>query len=127
VILPIIAVLDDSTVLVFDSADEVLGPLETIDIESDEYTFYDSRGHLLKYEVVWEATGRIKRFLWLKLYEEKREIVRFCDYEPPLDHSFQMRKSLEDWLLLPVFKIPAEWTRSASTEELIAKIRQLSR
>ena len=125
--LPIIAVLDDSSIRVFDSAEEVLGPLEAIDIENEEYTFYDSTGHLLKYEVVWAKTGRMKRFLWFAPYEEEREIVRFCDYAPPLDHSFQMRQSLESWLLLPAFSVSEEWIRSASTDELITKIRQLSR
>jgi hypothetical protein len=125
--LPIIAVLDDRSVLVFDHADEVLATLETIDIENDEYTFYDSTGHLLKYEVTWERPGRTRRFLCLTITDRSKEVVKFYDHEPPLDRTAQMRQSLEFWLSLPVFNIPEEWVHSASIEELIAKIRQLPR
>ncbi|WP_126419663.1 hypothetical protein [Asticcacaulis excentricus] len=63
VIYPVFAILDDRTLSVYASLEEVQRDLEVIDIDAGEYAFFDARGRALRPDVIPPVFSKHGRFI----------------------------------------------------------------
>ena len=121
--LPILALLPDGQVRVYDEIERILGELRAEDIAEDKHRFYDCEGCRLRYTVEFERQER--RFLGLFPLVEDIPRLTLIDYNPPLDRRAEIDRALRDYVSWPGFRYPPKWIETATLDELISQARLL--
>jgi hypothetical protein len=121
--LPILALLPDGQVRVYDEVERILGELRAEDIAENKYRFYDCQGCRLRTQLEFERQER--RILGLFPVAADKPHLTLLDYNPPLNRLAEIDRALRDYVSWPGFRFPPNWIETATLDELISQARQL--
>jgi len=120
---PILALLPDGQVRVYDSVERILEELHAEDIAEDKHRFYDGQGCRLLYQV--DLVRQERRLLGLFALVSERPRLTLSDYTPPLDRLAEIERALRAYVAWPGFRLSPQWVETASFADLIERARRL--